>query len=174
MTNVDYPRTARGAALGARLRRSSAAIDSDATRVYETLGIPFEQRWFGVLDALSQEETLTVNELAAFLGISHAAVSQTRQSLEQNGLIISLTDPADARRRKLGLSEVGYKLVKQLRPVWIALADVALDLDNEAGEITRRLDQLDAALARKSLYERVMLRLNEQGLTQGFGTGSEN
>lgn len=160
MAIIDYPRTARGGALAARLRRASAAIDADATRVYAALGVAFEQRWFGVLDALSQEETLTVNELAAFLGISHAAVSQTRQSLEQGGLIVSVPDPGDARRRKLALSAEGLELIQKLRPVWTALAEVAEELDREAGEITRRLDQLEEALARKSLFERIMTRVD--------------
>ena len=159
MAIIDYPRSARGGALAARLRRASAAIDADATRVYAALGVTFEQRWFGVLDALSQEETLTVNELAAFLGVSHAAVSQTRQSLEQGGLIVSVPDPDDARRRKLALTTEGLKLVQRLRPVWTALAEVAEELDREAGEITRRLDQLEKALGRKSLFERIMSRV---------------
>lgn len=160
MAIIDYPRSARGGALAARLRRASAAIDADATRVYAALGVAFEQRWFGVLDALSQEETLTVNELAAFLGVSHAAVSQTRQSLEQGGLITSVSDPADARRRKLALSAEGRALVQRLRPVWTALAEVAEELDREADEITRRLDQLEEALSRQSLFERIMTRVD--------------
>lgn len=160
MAIVDYPRTARGGALAARLRRASAAIDADAARVYAALGVTFEQRWFGVLDALSQEQTLTVNELAAFLGISHAAVSQTRQSLEQGGLIISVSDPLDARRRKLALSAEGLRLIDQLRPVWTALAEAAEELDREAGEITRRLDQLEEALAHRSLFDRIMTRVD--------------
>jgi DNA-binding MarR family transcriptional regulator len=160
MAIIDYPRSARGGALAARLRRASAAIDADATRVYAALGVAFEQRWFGVLDALSQEETLTVNELAVFLGISHAAVSQTRQSLEQGGLIVSVPDPDDARRRKLALSAEGLKLVERLRPVWTALAETAEELDREAGEITLRLDQLEEALERKSLFERIMTRVD--------------
>lgn len=160
MAIIDYPRSARGGALAARLRRASAVIDADATRVYAALGVTFEQRWFGVLDALSQEETLTVNELAVFLGISHAAVSQTRQSLEQGGLIVSVPDPDDARRRKLALSAEGLKLIQRLRPVWTALAETAEELDREAGEITLRLDQLEEALGRKSLFERIMTRVD--------------
>jgi DNA-binding MarR family transcriptional regulator len=161
MAIVDYPRSARGGALAARLRRASAAIDADAARVYAALGVTFEQRWFGVLDALSQEQTLTVNELAAFLGISHAAVSQTRQSLEQGGLIVSVSDPLDARRRKLALSAEGLRLVERLRPFWTALAEVAEELDRESGGITRRLDQLEEALARRSLFDRIMTRVDE-------------
>lgn len=160
MAIIDYPRSARGGALAARLRRASAAIDADAARVYAALGVEFEQRWFGVLDALTQEESLTVNELASFLGVSHAAVSQTRQSLEQGGLIVSIADPDDARRRKLALSAEGQALVERLRPVWTALAEVALELDKEAGGITHRLDQLETSLARRSLFERIMARVN--------------
>ena len=174
MTIVDYPRTALGAALGARLRRVSAVVDADATRVYAALGIAFEQRWFGVLDALSREETLTVNALASILGVSHAAVSQTRQSLEQRGLIVSVSDPLDTRRRKLALSEGGLRLVERLTPLWKAFAEAARELDQEAGEIARHLDQLEEALANKSLFDRIMTRVDGQVLARGSETASTN
>jgi hypothetical protein len=35
-------------------------------------------------------------------------------------------------------------------------------LDREAGEITRRLDQLEEAPARKSLFERIMIRARDR------------
>ncbi len=156
---MDYTRSVGGAALGTRLRRLSEVIDRDATRVYATLGIDFEQRWFGVINQLAINGTATVGEIASSLGITHVSVSQTRQSLEKAGLVRAEADPADGRRSRLVLTAKGRALVEQLSPLWVAMADAAADLDAEAGEIVKRLDQLDIALKRKALFDRIMARL---------------
>ncbi len=128
MAPVDYPRSAAGAALGARLRRASAAIDADAARIYTALGVAFEQRWFGVVDALAREASLRRSaSLAAMLGVSHAAVSQVRQALEQHGLVASVVDPGDSRRRRLALSPAGRALADRLAPLWAAFAEAAAE-----------------------------------------------
>ncbi|MBB6254262.1 MarR family transcriptional regulator [Nitrospirillum iridis] len=155
----DYSRRLGGAALGARLRRLSETIDGDATRTYGALGIAFEQRWFGVLNQLALNGPLTVGELAARLRITHVSVSQTRTSLEKAGLAHSAADPADARRRRLALTPAGDALVARLRPLWRALEAAALELDAEAEAVTAALDRLEDALARRSLYQRVMALL---------------
>lgn len=151
----DHVAKMAGAALGARLRRLSAAIDADASRVYAAKGIQFEQRWFGVVNQLSLAGPLSVRQLADLLGITHASVSETRQSLEKAGLITSEVDPSDARRRVLTLSASGKVLVAQLRSLWDAFDDAARELDAEAGGVTEALARLERALARKPLYERI-------------------
>ncbi|WP_044563409.1 MarR family winged helix-turn-helix transcriptional regulator [Azospirillum sp. B4] len=155
----DYSRRLGGAALGARLRRLSEAIDGDATRAYAALDVTFEQRWFGVLNQLSLNGPLTVGELAARLRITHVSVSQTRASLEKAGLAQTTADPDDARRRRLSLTPAGQGLVSRLRPLWQALEGAALELDAEAQAVTAALDRLEDALARRSLYQRVLDRL---------------
>jgi len=154
-----------GAALGARLRRLSDRIDREAAGLYAELGIHFEQRWFGVLNLLSLYGPLSVGELTAPLGISHASVSQTRQSLEKAGLIVMTPDPTDARSRKISLSPDGEALLVQTRPLWSALIAVAADLDAEAGEVVAALDRLDQALDQRSVGERVRARLAGAGHT---------
>ncbi|UIJ44810.1 MarR family transcriptional regulator [Sphingomonas cannabina] len=151
----DYVAEMGGAALGARLRRLSATIDADASRVYAARGVRFEQRWFGVINQLALVGPLGVRQLADALGITHASVSETRQSLERAGLIASEADPSDARRRVLTLSPSGKALVAQLRPLWAAFDDAARALDAEAGRVTEALARLEDALARKSLFERI-------------------
>jgi DNA-binding MarR family transcriptional regulator len=148
-----------GAALGARLRRLSEAIDRDATRAYATLGIPFEQRWFGVLNQLTLAGPMTVSELAAALRITRASVSQARQSLEDAGLVAAEEHPSDARQRHLVLTAAGAKLVRRLQPLWQAMHDAALELNAEAGNAVATLDRLDEALARQSLFDRIAGRL---------------
>jgi DNA-binding MarR family transcriptional regulator len=155
MPMSDYVSEMGGAALGARLRRLTAAIDADAARLYAARDVRFEQRWFGVINQLALAGPLSVRDLADALGISHASVSETRRSLEQAGLIMAETDPADARRRVLTLTPSGLALVAQLRPLWRAFDQAARELDAEAGEVTRALARLEAALGRRSLYQRV-------------------
>ena len=161
---MDYTRNAGGAAIGARLRRLSEMVDGDTTRIYETLGIRFEQRWFGVLNQLALNGPATVSELASALRISHASVSQTRQSLEQEGIVLARPDPSDARRRTLKLSAAGRRLINQMRPLWQALETAALELNAEAGNVTRALDRMDDALASVSMFDRVLKYLPSQTL----------
>lgn len=153
---TDYVADMRGAALGARLRRLSAVIDADAARVYAAHGITFEQRWFGVINQLALNGPMSVRMLAEALGISHPSVSEARQSLEKAGLVQSTPDPKDSRRRILSLSPSGTAFVSQLRPMWQVFDEVGRQLDAEAGEVTQALARLEQALARKSLYARVM------------------
>jgi MarR family transcriptional regulator, organic hydroperoxide resistance regulator len=151
----DYVAKMGGAALGARLRRLSAAIDADATRIYAERDIRFEQRWFGVINQLALTGPSSVQQLADVLGITHASVSETRRSLEKAGLITSEADPSDGRRRVLALSPSGVSLTAELRPLWNAFDEVALELDAEADGVTEALARLERALARMSLHERI-------------------
>ena len=155
----DYPASQGGAAIGARLRRLSERIDRGADRLYAELNIDFQQRWFGTLNQLVLHGSLSVSEIADALGVTHAAVSQTRAALAERGLIEAQTDPNDARRRTLALSASGKKLVKRLAPVWAALNDVGRELDREAGRAVETLEKLEAALDRKGLAERVRDKL---------------
>jgi len=145
----DYPAKAEGAALGARLRRLSTAIEAEVARVYAAEGVAFEQRWFGVNGAM------TVGALADALGIGHASVSETRHSLEAAGHVHVVTDGNDGRRRILTLSTEGEALVDRLRSLWRAFDDAASALDKEAGDVTAALDRLGEALSHRSLRERI-------------------
>ncbi len=151
----DYPAKAGGAALGARLRRLSTAIEADAARVYAAEGVAFEQRWFGVVDQLARNGAMTVGALADALGIGHASVSETRHSLEAAGHIHVVTDGNDGRRRVLSLSTEGHALVERLSSLWRAFDDAASALDKEAGDVAAALDRLGEALSRRSLRERI-------------------
>src|SRR4051794_25662529 len=145
---MDYTKRKGAAALGARLRRLSEAIDRDATRAYATMGIRFEQRWFGVLNQLALNGPMTVSELAAALRITRASVSQARQSLEDAGIVETEEHPTDARQRHLRVTNAGSKLIRRLKPLWQAMEDAALEVDAEADNAVAALDRLDEVLAR--------------------------
>ena len=150
----DYAETAGAAAIGARLRRLSAAVDADARRLYAEFGVDFEQRWLGILDLLSSHGPLTVGQLATSLGVSHPSVSQSRESLLKAGLIDWEADELDRRRRRLRLTRAGEALVRRLRPLWGALDQAAIELDRDAGHVVAALKALEQALQADSLYAR--------------------
>jgi DNA-binding MarR family transcriptional regulator len=158
---TDYSRGQGGAALGARLRRLSERIDREAGAVYAHEGVPFEQRWMGVLNQLVLRGPQSVGELAQVLGISHPSVSQTRRSLQAAGLVAERPDPRDARRRTLHLTPEGAALVTRLKPIWAALIAAAVELNDEADDVVAALDRLEDALARRSLLARAVERLEE-------------
>ena len=162
MTRPDYTTQAGGAALGGRLRRLSSAIDADAARVYAAVGVDFEQRWFGVLNQLALNGAMTVSELGVALHITHVSVSQTRDSLARAGFVQSAPHESDARKRSLTLTRKGTALVAKLRPLWDAFDDAARQLDTEAGDVAAALDRLDAALDKRSMYDRIMASLPGQ------------
>lgn len=155
----DYVRDGGAAAIGARLRRLSERVDGEARRLHANAGLKFEQRWLGVLDLLSGHGPMAVGELALSLGISHPSVSQTRQSLAKAGLIAWESDGEDGRRRLLRLTGEGERLVRRLRPLWLALDSAAIELESEAGGVLAALERLEAALGRRSLYDRVSERI---------------
>ncbi len=165
----DYTRRAGPAAIGARLRTLSERIDREAAQLHASVGVPFEQRWFGVLNLLDRYGPLTVGELAQGLGITHASVSQTRDSLEREGLTTWEPDPADGRRRRLRLTDAGAALVTRLTPLWTALSEAAVELDREADGVVAALDRLDQALEQASLVERVggIMRQAGSGAAEG-------
>jgi DNA-binding MarR family transcriptional regulator len=149
------------AAIGARLRRLSERIDQDCARLYAERGLHFEQRWLGLMTELAEAESLSVKELAARLGISHASVSETRKSVVAAGLVDAVPDPHDARSVRLSLSTGGREMFTRYTPLWQALEAASTELDAEADRVVRALDLLDQALDRESIRARVVRRLND-------------
>lgn len=155
MVQALSPRQASRAAIGARLRRLSERIDREASAVYAARGVVFEQRWYGALSLLDERGPLSVSEIAEALNVTHAAVSQVRQSLSAAELINAAADPADRRRRALCLTAKGEALVDQVRPLWEALEAVGAAINREADDPAAALDRLESALDRMSIAERI-------------------
>lgn len=155
---ADYSRAAGGAALGARLRRLSDRLDRETAQIYVAQGFRFEQRWFGILNQIVLNGPMTVGEIAAALRITHVSVSQARRALEGAGLIRSLSDETDARRRPLALTADGQAFVASLAPLWKALSESAEELNAEADNLVRLLDTLEDALDARTLSDRVAAR----------------
>ncbi|MBB6270059.1 DNA-binding MarR family transcriptional regulator [Pedobacter cryoconitis] len=107
--------------LGSRLKRLSELFLSEINKSYKAEGIVFETTWFPVFYLLSENKTLTIQELCEQIEVSHPAASQLVTNLKNKGLVISTTSPDDARKQLVTLSEEGKTLLTRILPVWDAI-----------------------------------------------------
>ena len=153
---TDYVRQKGTAAFGTRLRRLIDRLDRQVQAIYRAQDSSFQPRWFAVVTALREKETLSVGELAALLGITHAAVSQLRRELIAADILRGSSDPKDARRQLLSLSPNGKRVVAKLQPLWQAIAAATEALCAEAAPgLLSEIDALETALEREPLAARV-------------------
>jgi DNA-binding MarR family transcriptional regulator len=162
MSSSSRRRQVSGSAIGARLRRLSERVDREADAIYSSLGIHFQQRWYGMLSLLDEGGPISVNDAARVLGVTHVAISQVRAALMDAGLVAAEADPKDARRRLLLITRAGQELIEMLRPIWRAFDAAGEDLNSEAGDPSGALDRLEDALDRLSLSDRVQVARGER------------
>ena len=151
----DVIRQRGSAAFGTRLRRLSERLDRQVEALYHAHGLDFEPRWFPVFALLDERGPLSVGELAALIGITHAAVSQVRRELIRQRLVRVRPDRADRRRQIVELTDKGKALCRQLKPVWRAVAAATDALWAEtAPEFLEQLDRVEAAIERNPMEAR--------------------
>jgi len=143
------------AAFGTRLRRLSEKLDRQVQALYRAHDLGFEPRWFPVFALLNEHGPLSVGELAALIGITHAAVSQVRGELIRQRLVRAKADPADRRRQIVELTDKGKALCRKLRPLWqaVARATDALWAETAPGFLDQ-LDRVEAAIERNPMNMR--------------------
>ena len=147
--------------MATRLKNLSERLAKDVAQIYKELSFDFEPRWFAIVYALKDKETLAVTELSAMLKQTHPAVNQVANVLVEKGLVHESKDEADQRKRLLKLSPSGATLVKKMESVWgqIKEANDELLKATDAGFLDR-IKALEAELDESSMYERVRDRLD--------------
>ncbi|GGH71796.1 DNA-binding MarR family transcriptional regulator [Filimonas zeae] len=123
---------------GSRLKRLSDAFLSDVNRIYKSHDIPFEASWFPVFYLLSQQEAVSISDIATQLEVSHSAASQLVSSLQEKKILKTATTPDDARKKLVTFSPKGRKILAQVLPVWTALQQAMEQLIQE-GEHSKHL-----------------------------------
>lgn len=88
-----------------------------------------------LLETIGDHPGSSVTSLAAWLGISKGAVSQTLKRLEQKGLVLRDCDPDNLSRMQLRLSDTGTDLYREHKEWHRKRLDGGLmDLMNELSE----------------------------------------
>lgn len=147
-------------AFGSRLKRFTERLMRDVSRIYREQDIDFEARWFPVFYLLKLESDMAITEIAATLGMTHPAINQIAGEMSRDGLIISVKDKSDERRRLLSLSARGRAMVPALELLWQDISDATNEIleEGDAGFL-ESVDRMENALDQKELYDRISARI---------------
>jgi ribosomal protein S18 acetylase RimI-like enzyme/DNA-binding MarR family transcriptional regulator len=151
--------------LAARLRKVSETFYAGVDEVYRSQGVTLPARCFPILLLLRDHGRLGISELAVQLGQSHPAVSQMSRKLLGHGVVCEWPDPDDDRRRLLGLSRRGARLLARLEPVWQAIVGAVAELE-AMQPLSAPLTAIDKALGERSFAARIRARLGSRPAVQ--------
>ncbi len=143
-------------AFGTRLKLLTERLIQDASRVYRSLDIDFEPRWFAIFYLLNTKSPLSVTEIAAELEITQPAVTQLADLLIKKGYITHVKDKTDTRKRMLALSKKGKDQIPILEPVWQSFKYSTKELFDSIGyDVLLVLTKLENALDEKDMFTRI-------------------
>ncbi len=138
------------------------ALDADIARLYTERGITgVRPRFVAPLIRLGRRGGMTIRQLADSLEVTHSAMSQTVAALQRDGLVTTAAG-SDARTREVVLTERAREILPFLEAEWRATEEVVAELDAEIPyALSQVVEDLKAALARRSFHDRIADRIRE-------------
>ena len=142
------------------MRLLQAAMDADIARAYADAGITgLKPSMVMELLRLHARGPMTITELAESVQRTHSATSQKVAAMRAAGLVRTATG-ADARTRKIILTARARRIIARLAAEWRATEAAIADLEAEIPyPLTKVVTDLEAALRRKSFYDRISEKL---------------
>ncbi|WP_328916121.1 MULTISPECIES: MarR family winged helix-turn-helix transcriptional regulator [unclassified Streptomyces] len=145
------------AAVGTLLRHVLELLDGDVAKLYEEQGLAeYRPRFSPAVRALLAQGPLSVSDLAAVVGVTHSAASQTAAQMARAGLVTHTPDPRDARRRLVALTPKAHALLPRIEAEWDATAAAMAALDAELSmPLGKLLTEVAEAVHRRPFRDRV-------------------
>lgn len=142
--------------MGTLLRHVLELTEADVSAFLEDIGLEdYRPRFTPIVRAIVARGPLPIRDLAAEVGVTHSAASQTVAQMARQDLV-SLRPGADARQRIVSLTEKTRRLMPTLEAEWAATTAAAEQLEAELPYPLREvLVAAVEALERKSLRERI-------------------
>ena len=150
-------------AAASRIKRLSEILMQDVGRIYKEQGFDFEPKWFLIFFQLSQQKTMSVTELAKAVGITYPAVNQLAAEMSRAGLVDSMSDSKDKRKRLLSLTGKGRSLAISIRPLWKDIESCTAELLNELDcNFLQMVGQIEDSLEDQSMYQRILDKIKSR------------
>jgi DNA-binding MarR family transcriptional regulator len=150
--------------LGTRLRHVLELLDGDVAQVYADLGLgDYRPRFSPVVQALVLLGPSSIRDLAAAIGVTHSAASQTVAQMSKRGLV-ALEPGTDARQRIVRLTDRARLLLPVIDAEWAATGAAVEQMD---AELPVPLGEMLAAILRAVERRRLRERIGDAARTLG-------
>ena len=138
------------------LRLLQEELDNDIAALYDEAGIAgVRTRFVGPLIQLGRHGSMTIQELATAMQVTHSAMSQTAAAMRSAGL----AEPAgggDGRTRRVRLTDRGRELLPFLQAEWRATEATVRELEAELPyPLSRVVEDIHAVLAARPFRQRL-------------------
>ncbi|MFD4197040.1 MarR family winged helix-turn-helix transcriptional regulator [Amycolatopsis thermoflava] len=142
--------------LATRLRHLLELLDGDVAAVYADLGLAwFRPRFTPVVRTLAADGPQPIRDLAAAIGVTHSAASQTVAQMVKAELV-TLRPGADARHRIVHLTPKAEELLPVLDAEWAATTAAAKRFEAElAYPLSKLVDEAIEALRERPMRQRI-------------------
>jgi DNA-binding MarR family transcriptional regulator len=142
--------------LGSRLRHLLELLDGDVAAVYADLGLPdVRPRFAPVVRTVTQGGPCTIRDLAAAIGVTHSAASQTVAEMARHDLV-RLEPGDDARQRIVHLTDRAARLMPVIEAEMAATDAAAEALDAQLPyPLSRLVEEAVAALEHRPMRDRI-------------------
>jgi DNA-binding MarR family transcriptional regulator len=159
----DIPFFSGRAAFALRLRQSSAMLGEQMDQCLQAHGLSLPAYATGLVQTLYHRGPESVSALAEELGLSHQLASQRLRWLVTQGLVSIIDNPADRRRRLVGLTAAGQAEAELLQAFLPQLDRAYRDLFDEINmDLNQGLIDARAALDTRPL----LARMQENSVSQ--------
>lgn len=153
---MDFYHRAGKLALGSRLRRLSERLSEDAVHIYGLYGVPLDPKWFPVFYILSEQEEVSITEIAQAIGHSHPSVSQIVKEMKAAGFVVSGKSAVDARVNVVKLSDQGRQILPKVETQYQDVTQAVEELLSEAqNDLWKAIEEIEFLLNNSSFLERV-------------------
>lgn len=157
---MNYLQSLGSIAIASRLKSLSDQLVRDMDQVYKKQKIEFEPRWFTFFHLIYHAGPLSITEIAREINQSHPAANQVANALEKKGLIQSIKDKKDHRKRIIVLTNKGNLLANQLKPVWQAVETTVDQLLEESNtQLLEKIITLEQLIKTKPIEQRILVNL---------------
>ncbi|GAB3828288.1 MarR family winged helix-turn-helix transcriptional regulator [Dactylosporangium cerinum] len=142
--------------LGSRLRHLLELLDGDVATVYADLGLPdIRPRFAPVVRTLAAQGPHTIRDLAAAIGVTHSAASQTVAEMAKQDLV-RLEPGSDARQRIVHLTDRAQRLRPAIEAEMAATDAAAEALDAELPyPLSRLVEEAITTLEHRPMRDRI-------------------
>ena len=116
-TGTDLIKHLGELAFATRLKRLAESLQADVGKIYREMNVDFEPKWFTMLYALYHNETMSVIELSNLLKLTHPAIIQFAEQMQEKKLVLFVKDKNDARRKLIQLTAKGKNIFEGIEPI---------------------------------------------------------